>query len=113
MSKMARTLVECPHINSPPRLSLSLAGLKDGDALQSLMYKAPCLASGKAGSNVLRYKALGLILRLACDLPTIESMLETMCVLFRSALFKIGRKRSERSKNRKGISGLCGAPMLC
>ena len=37
---------------------------------------------------MLRYKALGLILRLACDLPTMESMLETLCVLFSSAWVK-------------------------
>lgn len=76
---------KCPHIISPPGLSLSQAGLRDGDASWSLTHKAPCLAQSKAGSEVLRYEALGLILRLACDLPTMESMLETLCVLSSSA----------------------------
>ena len=34
---------------------------------------------------MLEYKALGLLSRLACDPPTMENMLETLCVLFSSA----------------------------
>ena len=34
---------------------------------------------------MLTYEALGRILRLACDLPTMESLLEMLCVLFSSA----------------------------
>lgn len=87
------------------------AGLKDGDVSYSLMHKAPCLAQGEAGSYMLRYKALGLILRLACDLPTMESMLETLCVLFSSALGQ--RRRQSKCENQKGIFGLYTAPTLC
>ena len=76
---------KCPHIDSPPGLALSQAGLKDGDTSHSLAHKAPYLAQGRGGSQMPERKALGLILRLACDLPTMESMLETLCALSSSA----------------------------
>ncbi len=89
---------------------MSQAGLKDGDASQSFTQKAPYLARSKAGSEMLKYKALGLILRLACDLPTMESMLETLCVLFSSAWYVERIERVEKEVSQKGyIRIICSA----
>lgn len=60
---------------------------------------------------MLRSEALGLILRLACDLPTMESMLETSYVLFSSAWGQM--ERQSNGENEKCIFGSHTAPTLC
>ena len=93
--------MKCPHINSPPGLALSQAGLKEWRCLTFTNTQKPLVFSlnAKAGSLVLECKALGLILRLACDLPTMERMLETLCILFSSA-WRVRRKDGQTVRTR-------------
>ena len=56
----------------------------------------PCLRRTqyhRLGSEVGEKTAIASILRLACDLPTIGSVLETLCILFSSAPSTQGKNK--------------------